>query len=129
MIRPPPLLWSRAPGGECAMPPPSNRPVQILLVEDSPDDADLMKVALNEGALAVSVRHVEDGEKAIAFLRRANGYESCPCPDLILLDLLMPRKNGYEVLEEIKEDADLRRIPVVILTSSDDEEAFRIVYK
>jgi CheY-like chemotaxis protein len=110
------------------MPHPSNNPVQILLVEDSPDDADLMKVALNEGALAVSIRHVEDGEEAVAFLRRANGYESCPVPDLILLDLHLPRKNGFEVLAVIKEDAELRRIPVVVLTGSDNDKAFLEAY-
>ena len=108
--------------------PPSNSPVQILLVEDSPDDADLMREALSEGALAVSVRHVEDGEQALAFLRRAGGYESCPRPDLILLDLHLPRKDGFEVLAEVKEDGELRRIPVVVMTSSDDEKAFLAAY-
>lgn len=110
------------------MPAPSNAPIQILLVEDNPDDADLMKEALAEGALAVRVHHVEDGEEAIAFLRRTGGHECCPCPDLILLDLHLPRKNGFEVLAEIKADAELRRIPVVVMTSSEDEKAFLQAY-
>jgi CheY-like chemotaxis protein len=128
MNRPPPLVPTRALGEEDAMPRPSNPPVQILLVEDSPDDADLMTEALREGALNVEVRHVEDGEKAVAFLRHHGEYETEPRPDLILLDLHLPRMNGYEVLAEIKEDADLRRIPVVIMTSADGEQAFLAAY-
>lgn len=110
------------------MPRPSKSPVQVLLVEDSTDDADLMKAALNEGDLKVSVHHVEDGEEAVAFLRRAAGHESCPRPDLILLDLHLPRKNGFEVLAEIKEDAELRRIPVIVMTSSDSDKTFLEAY-
>ncbi len=97
--------------------------VEILLVEDSPDDADLMVEALKEGMLAHRVTHLEDGEQAIDHLRRA------PTPDLILLDLHLPRRNGHEVLEEIKNDPRLRRIPVVIMTSSNNEIAILKLYE
>jgi len=110
------------------MPPPSTTPVQILLVEDDPNDAELMIAALHEGNLDIRVSHVEDGEEAIRFLRRQPGCETSPRPDLILLDLRLPRKNGFEVLEEIKEDPELRSIPVIIMTSTDDERDFGKVY-
>lgn len=107
---------------------PSNAPVQLLLVEDSPDDADLMTEALQQGGLAVRVTHLEDGEEAVAYLRRQGDHANAPRPDLILLDLHLPRKNGFEVLADIKEDPDLRRIPVLVLTSSDSEKAFVEAY-
>jgi chemotaxis family two-component system response regulator Rcp1 len=107
---------------------PSNTPVQFLLVEDSPDDADLMIEALQQGDLAVQVTHLEDGETAVAYLRRQGEYAQAPRPDLILLDLHLPRKNGFEVLADIKEDPGLRRIPVLVLTSSDSEQAFVEAY-
>jgi two-component system response regulator len=103
-------------------------PVQVLLVEDSPDDADLMREALNEGNLEMQVSLVEDGEEALAFLRREGNYSTAPRPDLILLDLHLPRKDGFAVLEEIKQDSDLRRIPVVVMTSADREQAFIDAY-
>jgi len=102
--------------------------VDILLVEDSPDDADLMMEALKEGALAARVTVVQDGEEAVDYLRRQGAYTMVTTPDLILLDLHLPRKNGHEVLAEIKQDAVLRRIPVVIMTCSDNETAFLIAY-
>jgi CheY-like chemotaxis protein len=102
--------------------------VEILLVEDSPDDADLMVEALKEGALAARVTVVQDGEEAVDYLRRQGAYTMVTTPDLILLDLHLPRKNGHEVLAEIKQDAALRRIPVVIMTCSDNETAFLIAY-
>jgi chemotaxis family two-component system response regulator Rcp1 len=111
------------------MPRPSEcTTVDILLVEDSPDDADLMKEALKEGALDTRVTVVEDGEEAVDYLRRQGLYTSVLLPDLILLDLHLPRKNGHEVLAEIKQDTELRRIPVVIMTCSDNEEAFLLAY-
>jgi len=110
------------------MPPPSTNPVQVLLVEDSPDDAALMIGALEEGNLDLRVHLVEDGEDAIRFLRRQAGCESVPRPDLILLDLHLPRKNGIEVLTEIKEDPELRSIPVIIMTSAEDERIFFEAY-
>lgn len=94
-------------------------PISILLVEDSPDDADLMIDALREGNLGVRVDWVEDGEQALAFLHRDDPYQQAPRPDLILLDLRLPRKNGQEVLDEVKQDPDLRYIPVVIMTGND----------
>jgi CheY-like chemotaxis protein len=102
--------------------------VEILLVEDSRDDADLMVEALREGTLAPRVTVVEDGEAAMDYLHRQGVYADSSPPDLILLDLHLPRKNGHEVLTEIKQDARLRRIPVVILTSSDNEKAILGAY-
>jgi len=112
----------------CDMPPPSSAPVQILLVEDSPDDADLMIEALKEGRLDVRISLVEDGEAALGFLHKEGPHASSPRPDLILLDLHLPRKNGHEVLAELKQHPGLRQIPVVILTSSDSEQAFIDAY-
>jgi CheY-like chemotaxis protein len=106
------------------MPPPSSTPVHILLVEDSPDDADLMIEALKDGRLDVRISLVEDGEDTLAFLRKEGAWETSPRPDLVLLDLHLPRKNGFEVLAEMKQDPELRQIPVVILTCSDSEQAF-----
>lgn len=103
-------------------------PVQVLLVEDSPDDANLMVEALRNGRLTHRVNVVEDGEDAIAYLRQQGDYATVPRPDLILLDLHLPRKSGHEVLAEIKEDPDLRRIPVVIMTSTDNENDFLKAY-
>lgn len=97
-------------------------PVQILLVEDNPDHADLMLYAFAEGHFAVAVHVVEDGEDAIRFLRRQGTHANAPAVELILLDLHLPRMTGQEVLVEIKQDPQLRRIPVVVLTGSDDEE-------
>lgn len=110
---------------------PPNVSVEILLVEDTEDDAELMADALKEGRLnqiVPTIAVVDDGEKAIAYLRRQGPYATEPTPDLILLDLGLPRKSGLEVLAEIKQDPLLRRIPVVILTSSTSEEAFTEAY-
>jgi len=96
--------------------------IEILLVEDSPDDADLTVDALRDGRVRNHISVVEDGVEAMAFLRREGKHARAPRPDLILLDLNLPRKNGFEVLTEIKEDPDLRRIPVVIMTTSEDEK-------
>jgi CheY-like chemotaxis protein len=94
-------------------------PIEILLVEDSTDDAELMREALLEGTLPLRVSWVEDGEQAMDYLYRKGEFHEAPRPDLILLDLRLPRKNGREVLEEIRQDAKLRYIPVVIMTSND----------
>src|ERR1700735_5553550 len=85
-------------------------PVEILLVEDSPDDADLMLEALNAGTLNFRVTLVDDGEEAIAYLRGDGARTASAIPDLILLDLHLPKMNGHEVLAEIKQDMMLRRI-------------------
>ena len=98
------------------------KPVEILLVEDNPGDIDLAREAL-EGSKVINTLHVvDDGEKAMQFLRRQAPYENAVIPDVILLDLNLPKKSGREVLEEIKNDPGLRSIPVVILTTSRSEE-------
>ncbi len=96
-------------------------PIEILLIEDSPGDARLTREALRDSKVRNNLNIVEDGVEALSFLRRETGYEEVPRPDIILLDLNLPRKGGREVLEEIKSDPELKRIPVVILTTSDDE--------
>jgi two-component system, chemotaxis family, response regulator Rcp1 len=98
------------------------RPIEILLIEDSPSDADLAREALGQGKILNNLHFVEDGVAAIDFLRRRSTYISAPRPDLILLDLNLPKKSGVEVLEEIKTDPDLKLIPVVILTTSAAQE-------
>jgi CheY-like chemotaxis protein len=94
------------------------RHVEILLVEDSPSDADLTLEALSEGKVLNQLHWVEDGVEALAFLRRQGKYAKAPRPDLILLDLNLPKKDGREVLAQIKADPQLKIIPVVILTTS-----------
>jgi two-component system, chemotaxis family, response regulator Rcp1 len=98
------------------------KPIEILLVEDNPGDADLAREALDGSKFNNALHVVDDGEKAMAFLRREGPYADMPRPDLILLDLNLPRKDGREVLAEIKADDYLKRIPVVILTTSKAEE-------
>jgi two-component system, chemotaxis family, response regulator Rcp1 len=98
------------------------KPVNILLVEDSEADVRLTREALKDSKLKISLEVVNDGVEAIMFLRGEGKYNNSTKPDLILLDLNLPRKNGKEVLEEIKQDNDLKRIPVVILTISKNEE-------
>ena len=96
--------------------------VEILLVEDNPGDVRLMTEAFRDSNVANRVSVVEDGEAAMAFLRRAGAYADAPRPGLILLDLNLPRKDGREVLGELKADERLRRIPVVVLTTSQAEQ-------
>jgi len=103
-------------------------PIEILLVEDSPEDAEMTMDALRDGRLRNRITHVEDGVEAMAFLRRQGKYVNAPRPDLILLDLHMPRMNGQEVLAEVKEDPDLRRIPVVMMTTSKEEQDILAAY-
>jgi chemotaxis family two-component system response regulator Rcp1 len=107
----------------------SIRPIEILLVEDSPSDALLTKKAF-EGARLINRLHVvEDGIEALKFLRKELPYADALRPDLILLDLNLPKKDGREVLAEIKEDEDLKVIPVVVLTTSRAEEDIMKSYK
>ena len=99
-----------------------NKPIEILLIEDNAGDARLAREALRDGKVANNLSWVPDGVEALAFLRREGKHLSAPRPDLILLDLNLPRKDGREVLSEIKADDRLKRIPVVILTTSQAEE-------
>jgi CheY-like chemotaxis protein len=98
------------------------RLTEILLVEDSPADIIITREAFQEAKLLNTLHVVEDGVQALDFLRRQGAYASAPRPDLILLDLNLPRKNGREVLEEVKRDPDLMSIPVVILTTSSADD-------
>lgn len=100
----------------------TNRPIEILLVEDNLGDARLTQEALKEGKVRNNLHHARDGVEAMAFLRREGAHAEAPRPDLVLLDLNLPRKDGREVLSEMKEDADLRLIPVVVLTTSEAEQ-------
>ena len=100
----------------------SCRPIEILMVEDNPGDVRLTVEALKEGKIRNNFNTVADGAEALAYLRRQGPYAEKCRPDLILLDLNLPKKSGPEVLAEIKEDPDLRRIPVVILTVSKAEQ-------
>jgi len=103
-------------------------PIHILMVEDSQSDAYLMEEALKGGSLNLCITTVEDGEAAIDYLFQKGTYAATPSPDLILLDLHLPRKDGFEVLTEIKEDRLLRRIPVIILTASENEQSLVKAY-
>lgn len=104
------------------------RPIEILLVEDSPGDVRLTQEVFREGRVRNNLNVVGDGVQALAFLRRQHPYLQAPCPDLILLDLNLPKKDGRAVLEEIKADEKLRRIPIVILTTSNAEEDIHNAY-
>ena len=99
-----------------------SKPIEILLVEDNPGDVRLTKEALNEGKVLNKLHVVEDGVEALAFLNREGRYADVSRPELILLDLNLPKKDGRDVLAEIKANGDLRRIPVVVLTTSRSEE-------
>ena len=103
-------------------------PIDILLVEDNPGDANLTQEAFDEGSIENTLHTVVDGVEALDFLHQHGEYAEAPCPDMVLLDLNLPRKDGDEVLEEVKGDPDLRRIPIVILTSSEAEEDIKKAY-
>jgi len=104
------------------MPSGNARPVEILLVEDNPGDVRLTVEALREARVVNHLNVSRDGVEALAFLRHEGRYADAPRPDLILLDLNLPRKDGREVLAEIKEDGTLKSIPVVVLTTSQAEQ-------
>ena len=105
---------------------PTAKPVEVLLVEDDPGDVLLTQETLLSSKIQTNLHVVVDGVEALAFLRREGAYLGAPRPDLILLDLNMPRKDGREVLADIKEDSDLKTIPVAVLTtSSQDEDILR----
>jgi CheY-like chemotaxis protein len=105
------------------------RLVQILLVEDNPADIELTRQALAEGRVANEVHVVGDGEAAMAFVRREGEFSGAPRPDLVLLDLNLPRKDGRQVLVELKGDPDLCTIPVVVLTTSAVDEDILHAYR
>lgn len=98
------------------------RPIEILLVEDNPGDVRLTLEALKDSRISSTLRVVNDGAEAIQYLRQQGKYTKATIPDLVLLDLNLPKKDGREVLAEVKADKNLKRIPVVILTSSKCEE-------
>lgn len=102
--------------------------VEILLVEDNPADARLAREALGASSVSANINVTRDGMEALALLRRATPYAHAPRPDVILLDLNLPRKNGREVLGEIKADAMLRCIPVVVLTTSNAPQDIQAAY-
>jgi CheY-like chemotaxis protein len=100
----------------------SGKPINLLIVEDNPGDLRLMREALRDARISNQIHSVADGEEAMAYLYKRNPYADSPRPDLIILDLNLPRKDGREVLAEIKADHDLSTIPVVILSSSQAEQ-------
>lgn len=104
-------------------------PIKILLVEDNPGDVELVKRSLRNGKLTNVLYQVKDGVEAMKFLRNSNSEEKNPCPDLVLLDINLPNKNGLEVLEEIKEDPVLKTIPVIMLTTSSADSDILLSYK
>jgi len=106
----------------------SARPIEILLVEDNAEEAELTMDALRDGRVRNRIHWVDDGEEALSFLRRQGRHASAARPDLVLLDLRLPRMSGHEVLAEIKRHPDWKRIPVVIMTSSDDEKDIFAAY-
>jgi CheY-like chemotaxis protein len=101
---------------------PAALPIQILLVEDSPGDVRLTQEVLRDARIANDLHVVGDGEQAMAFLRRQGEYASQPRPDLVLLDLNLPRKDGREVLADINADPELKAVPVIVLTTSEAEQ-------
>ncbi|OPY68639.1 MAG: Response regulator rcp1 [Syntrophorhabdaceae bacterium PtaU1.Bin034] len=96
--------------------------MHILLIEDNPGDVTLIEEILKDSRTRNALHVARDGEQATKFLRRMDGYAKAPRPDVIVLDLNLPRKNGRELLQEIKSDPDLKSIPIVVLTSSESEE-------
>jgi CheY-like chemotaxis protein len=103
-------------------------PLQILLVEDSPDDVLMVREALSDGKVLNALNVVADGEQAMAYLRGEGDHVDSQRPDVVLLDLNLPKMDGREVLEAIKSDPDLRRIPVIVLTTSADEKDVLLAY-
>jgi len=97
-------------------------PVEILLVDDNPGDVALTKVALRDARIMNHIHVASDGAEALAFLKRQGGFADAPRPDLILLDLRMPKVDGHQVLAEMKADPELRRIPVIVMSSSSAEK-------
>ena len=109
--------------------PEAGRPIDILLIEDNPHDVRLTMEAFKDAKVSNNLTVAADGEEALKVLRREGEYAGSPRPDLILLDLNLPKKSGREVLEEIKRDPDLLRIPVVVLTTSENEKDILRAYE
>ena len=105
-----------------------NVPIEVLLVEDDPGDVLMTQEAFKDYKIANNLSVVTNGEDAITYLRKQGAFVDTPTPDLVLLDLNLPRRDGREVLREIKGDLQLRRIPVVVLTTSDAEEDVLATY-
>lgn len=103
-------------------PRPAGQPIEVLLVEDDPGDVLLIREAFEYNKVHNNLNVVSDGEQALAYLRREGEHADANRPDLVLLDLNLPRKDGREVLAEVKQDAALRTIPIVVLTTSEAEE-------
>lgn len=109
---------------------PAHRPpIEILLVEDQPGDVRLTQEALRESRLGTRLHVAYDGEQALAMLRQQEPYHSLPCPDLILLDLNLPKRDGRQVLEEIKRDPQLKPIPLIVFTTSRAPDDVRRSYE
>ena len=106
----------------------SNRPIKLLLVEDDRGDSDLIEEAFEDSTYPVKISLVRDGIQAIAYLQRKDEYANASLPDLILLDLNLPRMGGQEVLKTIKSDDNFKHIPVIILTTSDSQEEILMAY-
>lgn len=105
------------------------QPIEVLLVEDNPGDVDLTKEALEQGRVRVHLSVASDGFEALEYLHRRGRYVAAARPDVVLLDLNLPGKDGREVLAEIKSDPDLKRIPVIVLTTSQAEEDVMRAYE
>jgi two-component system, chemotaxis family, response regulator Rcp1 len=107
----------------------ARQPFEVLLVEDNPGDVFLTQEAFREGRVPLRLSVVSDGEQAMQYLRRQAPFEDAIRPDLVLMDLNLPKKDGRELLAEMKEDADLRQIPVIVLTTSESHQDIRKAYK
>ena len=108
---------------------PRTRPIEMLMIEDNPDDVELTIEALKDTQARINVSAAGNGVEAMEFLRRQGRFADAPRPDLILLDLNLPRRDGREVLRDIKTDPQLRHIPVMILTTSSDEDDVLNAYR
>lgn len=110
------------------MPTTAPTPIEILLVDDNRGDIDLTKAALRDARILNEVHTVYDGEEALSFLKRRGEFATAPRPDLVFLDLKMPKVDGYQVLAEMKADPELRRIPVIVMSSSSAENDLARAY-
>jgi CheY-like chemotaxis protein len=124
-----PMTDPRTDGGSGTGPDDDGEAVEILLAEDNPNDVRMTKRAFEKGKFLNNIHVAEDGVEALAFLRREGEYADEPRPDIILLDLEMPRMDGKEVLAELEDDPDLAQIPVIVLTSSEAERDVIESYK